>query len=166
MEIEMAERIKLLIVDDEIKFLDSIAKRLELREFDVTKATNGKDAVEFSRKKKFDLALLDLKMPGMNGAEVLKILKEEHNFLEIIILTGHGSLESAVECTKLGAYGYLPKPYEFDALLEILKKAYEVRMKKKFSSDQETLEKIMNAALGSSPLGILRSLKKLDDEKK
>lgn len=162
----MAERIKLLIVDDEIKFLDSIAKRLELREFDVTKATNGKDAVEFSRKKKFDLALLDLKMPGMNGAEVLKILKEEHNFLEIIILTGHGSLESAVECTKLGAYGYLPKPYEFDALLEILKKAYEVRMKKKFSSDQETLEKIMNAALGSSPLGILRSLKKLDDEKK
>ena len=102
----------------------------------------------------------------MDGAEVLKILKEEHKFLEIIILTGHGSLESAVECTKLGAYGYLPKPYEFDALLDILKEAYEVRMKKKFESDQSQLQKIMDAATGSSALGILRSLKALDDEEK
>ena len=162
----MADSIRLLIVDDEVKFLDSIAKRLEMRGLEVTKATNGKDAVDSARKRKFDLALLDLKMPGMDGAEVLKILKEEHKFLEIIILTGHGSLESAVECTKLGAYGYLPKPYEFDALLDILKEAYEVRMKKKFESDQSQLQKIMDAATGSSALGILRSLKALDDEEK
>ena len=162
----MAGSIRLLIVDDEVKFLDSIAKRLELRGLDVTKATNGADAVEFARKQKFDLALLDLKMPGMDGAEVLKILKGEHNFLEIIILTGHGSLESAVECTKLGAYGYLPKPYEFDALLDILKEAYEVRLKKKFESDQTRLQKIMDAATGSSALGILRAMKELDDDEK
>ncbi|MBU1652325.1 response regulator [bacterium] len=162
----MAGSIRLLIVDDEVKFLDSIAKRLELRGLEVTKATNGKDAVEFARKQKFDLALLDLKMPGMDGSEVLKILKEEHKFIEIIILTGHGSLESAVECTKLGAYGYLPKPYEFDALLDILKEAYEVRLKKKFESDQTRLQKIMDAATGSSALGILRAMKELDDDEK
>ncbi|MBU0518984.1 response regulator [bacterium] len=162
----MAGSIRLLIVDDEVKFLDSIAKRLELRGLEVTKATNGKDAVEFARKQKFDLALLDLKMPGMEGSEVLKILKEEHKFIEIIILTGHGSLESAVECTKLGAYGYLPKPYEFDALLDILKEAYEVRLKKKFESDQTRLQKIMDAATGSSALGILRAMKELDDDEK
>jgi DNA-binding NtrC family response regulator len=163
---EMAGNIRLLIVDDEVKFLDSIAKRLELRGLEVTKATNGRDAVASARQQKFDLALLDLKMPGMDGAEVLKVLKEEHNFLEIIILTGHGSLESAVECTKLGAYGYLPKPYEFDSLLDILKEAYEVRMRKKFESNQAQLQKIMDAATGNSALGILRSLKELDDDEK
>jgi len=162
----MADNINLLIVDDEVKFLDSIAKRLEMRGLRVAKATNGKDAVETARKKKFDLALLDLKMPGMDGSEVLKILKDEHKFIEIIILTGHGSLESAVECTKLGAYGYLPKPYEFEALLDILKEAYTARLKKKFESDQTRMQEIMDIAQGSSALGVLRALRELDDEEK
>lgn len=162
----MPDKIKLLIVDDEVKFLDSISKRLELRGFDVAKASNGGDAVEIARSEKFDLALLDLKMPGMDGREVLQILKGEHKFIEIIILTGHGSLESAVECTKLGAYGYLPKPYELDSLLEVLKEAYEARLKKKFESDQSRMQKMMQIATGSSPLGILRALRELDDEEK
>ena len=108
----MPEKVKLLIVDDETQFVDSIARRLEMRGFDVTKAYGGQQAVDAARGGKFDLALLDLKMPGLDGRQVLEILKREHKFLEIIILTGHGSLESAVECTKLGAFGYLPKPYE------------------------------------------------------
>ena len=162
----MPDKIRLLIVDDEVKFLDSISKRLELRGFDVAKASNGKDAVETARNEKFDLALLDLKMPGMDGREVLEILKKEHKFIEIIILTGHGSLESAVECTKLGAYGYLPKPYELDSLLEVLKEAYEARLKKKFEHDQTRMQKMMQIATGSSPLGILRALRELDDEEK
>jgi len=162
----MADKIKLLIVDDEIKFLDSIAQRLEMRGLDVTKAGNGKDAVDFARTQKFDLALLDLKMPGMDGKQVLEILKKEHKFIEVIILTGHGSLESAVECTKLGAFGYLPKPYELDNLLEILRQAYEVRLKKKFELDQARMDKIMQIATGSSPLGILRALRELDNEEK
>ncbi len=162
----MADKIRLLIVDDEIKFLNSIAKRLELRGFEVAKASNGQQAVDIARKEKFDLALLDLKMPGMDGSEVLRILKKEHKFIEIIILTGHGSLESAVECTKLGAYGYLPKPYELDNLLEILKEAYQSRLKKKFEFDQSRMEKIMSIATGSSALGILRALRELDDEEK
>ena len=158
--------IKLLIVDDEIKFLDSIAQRLEMRDFDVTKATNGADALEIARSQKFDLALLDLKMPGMDGQQVLEILKKEHKFLEVIILTGHGSLDSAVECTRLGAFDYLPKPYELEKLLEKLQKAYEARLQKKFEADQERMEKISKATEGSSALEILRELRRLDDEEK
>jgi len=68
--------------------------------------------------------------------------QKEHKFLEVIILTGHGSLDSAVECTKLGAYGYLPKPYELDALIKILKEAYEERLKKKFQVDHPAERKL------------------------
>ncbi len=158
--------IKLLIVDDEVQFLDAIAKRLGLRGFDVTKASNGESAVAAAQNAKFDLALLDLKMPGMDGIQVLEILKQEHKFLEVIILTGHGSLDSAVQSTKMGAFGYLPKPYELDKLIDTLKEAYETRMKKKFQADAERMEKISEIALGESPLGILRKLRELDDDEK
>jgi DNA-binding NtrC family response regulator len=162
----MPQSIKLLIVDDEVKFLDSIARRLELRGFDITKASSGAEALEAAKSGKFDLALLDLKMPGMDGTEVLQRLKNEHKYLEVIILTGHGSLDSAVECTKLGAFGYLPKPYELENLLAVLKQAFETRLKKKFSGDDERMKKIQKLATGSSALGILRELQKLDDEEK
>ncbi len=162
----MAGKIKLLIIDDEIKFLDSIAERLEMRGLEVTKATNGNDAVEIARNDKFDLALLDLKMPGMDGKQVLEILKKEHRYLEVIILTGHGSMDSAVDCTKLGAFSYLPKPYDLDKLLEILRQAYEARLKRKFVSDQRRIDKLTELATGSSPLGILRAMRELDDDEK
>ncbi len=162
----MGDKIKLLICDDEVKFLDSIAERLELRGFDVTKATSGKEAVEAARSGGFDLAILDLKMPGMNGIEVLEILKKEHKYLEVIILTGHGSIDSAVESTKLGAFGYLSKPYELDDLLESLKSAYETRLTKKFEADTERMDKILKMAQTMSPLGFLREVKKLDNEEK
>ncbi len=160
------EKIKLLIVDDEVNFLQSIAKRLEIRDFDVVKATNGAEAISAANSHKFDIALLDLKMPGMDGRQVLEILKKEHRYIEVIVLTGHGSLESAVECTKLGAFGYLPKPYEFDKLLEILKDAFSRRMQKKFENDNERIQKLMEIATGSSPLGILREMKDLDNREK
>ena len=73
----MADKIKLLIVDDEVRFLDAIAKRLEMREFEVTKAANGVEALAAARADKFDVALLDLKMPGMNGQQVLEAIKAE-----------------------------------------------------------------------------------------
>ncbi len=160
------KQIKLLIVDDEVKFLNSIAQRLEMRGFDVTKASNGQEAVAAAESGKFDLALLDLKMPGMDGTEVLEVLKKEHKYLEVIILTGHGSMDSAVECTKLGAFSYLPKPYELEKLLETLKQAYQTRLNKKFQSDQARMEKIARLATGSSALSILREMRKLDDEEK
>ncbi|MFC1556499.1 response regulator [candidate division KSB1 bacterium] len=162
----MPDKIKILVVDDEVKFLESIARRLEMRNLDVAIASDGQKAVDIARTKKFDLALLDLKMPGLNGIQVLEILKKEHEFIEVIILTGHGSIKSAVECTKLGAFGYLPKPYELERLLETLKNAYAARMKKKFNKDDDRLDKIMKIASGNSPLGILKELQKLDDEMK
>ncbi len=162
----MAEKIKLLIVDDEVKFLDSISRRLEMRGFDVTKASNGSQALDAAREASFDLALLDLKMPGLNGQQVLEMLKEEHKYLEVIILTGHGSVDSAVECTRLGAFSYLPKPYELEKLLEVLRDAYQARLQKKFKRDELKSKQIMKLAMGSSPLGILRELRKLDDDEK
>ena len=160
------KKIKLLIVDDEEAFLNAIARRLEMRDFVVSTATNGEAALEIAQKELFDIALVDLKMPGMDGLELLEVLKEEHRFLEVVILTGHGSLDSAVESTKLGAYGYLPKPYEMDKLIDTLRDAYEARMKKKFEADEARMEAITKAAMGQSPLGILRSLRELDDDEK
>ncbi len=164
----MEKKIKLLIVDDEVQFLDSITERLELRGFDVTKASRATEAIMVARDQKFDLALLDLKMPGMDGKELLEILKQEHQYLEVVMLTGHGSVESAVDCTKLGAFGYLPKPYELEELLQVLKNAYHTRMKKKFEKDQERAKKLSELALSmeESPLGFLKAMRDLDDETK
>ena len=153
-------------MDDETRFLNAIAQRLTKRGFDVRTAENGEIAIDLARKEKFDIALVDLKMPGMDGSEVLRVLKDEHEFLEAIILTGHGSLDSAVELTKLGAFSYLPKPYELEKLIQVLQDAYQTRLEKKFASDQSMIEKIMAMAKGESPLGILRKLKELDDERR
>jgi DNA-binding NtrC family response regulator len=161
-----SKKIKLLIVDDEVDFLQVIAERLGSRDFEVTTATNGKDAIKTAKKSKFDLALIDLRMPEMDGKEVLRTLKKKHKFLEVIILTGHESLDSAVECTKLGAFGYLPKPYDMDRLLDVLGKAYEARLKKKFEHDRKRNEEIEILAAGSSPMGILRALLNIDDDEK
>ena len=162
----MAPVIKLLIVDDETRFLNAIAQRLGKRGFDVRTASSGAEAIDLARHEKFDIALLDLKMPGMDGGEVLDKLKGEHQFLEAIMLTGHGSLESAVDLTKRGAFSYLPKPYELEKLIEVLKEAYEARLMKKFAADEAKMARIGAIAAGESPLGILRRLKELDDERK
>ena len=93
-------------------------------------------------------------------------MKQAHQFLEAIVLTGHGSLDSAVELTKLGAFSYLPKPYELEKLIEVLKDAYEARLKKKFAADEAKMEKIVALASGESPLGILRKMRALDDSRR
>lgn len=159
-------KIQLLIVDDEEKFLESIAKRLTIKDFDVATATNGKDALKLAKKRKYDVAILDLQMPDMDGAEVLKDLKKKHKYLEAIMLTGHASIDSAVECTKLGAFGYLEKPYDFDQLVEVIKGAYHERLTKKFKHDKQKAEQLEMLAMGSSPMAILKSLITVDDDEK
>ncbi|MGD2186391.1 MAG: response regulator [Desulfobacterales bacterium] len=160
------KKIKLLIVDDEEDFLKSISERLGIRDFNVTTATEGKQAVKAAKKGKFDVAIVDMKMPGMDGMELLQILKKKHKFLEVIILTGYGAIDSAVEATKLGAYSYLEKPYDFEKLLEVLKKAYEARLRKKFEHDKKRMEELEMLSMGSSPMGILKSLMHMDDDEK
>ena len=160
------KKIKLMLVDDEEDFLDSLARRLGKRDFDISTATEGKQAISLAKKEKFDVAILDMKMPGMDGMELLGILKKKHKYLEILILTGYGGVDSAVEATKLGAFAYLEKPYEFEKLIETIKNAFEARLKKKFQHDKNRMEELQMLSMRSSPLGILRSLMTLDDDRK
>lgn len=161
-----SKQIKLLIVDDDVKFLETISERLSIKDFDVATASGGKQALKIAKKDMFDVAILDLKMPDMEGTEILKILKKKHKFLEVIMLTGYASIDSAVECTKLGAFGYLEKPYRFESLLEMLKEAYVTRLKKKFDHDKKRMEELEVLSMGSSPIGILRALMRMDDNEK
>ncbi len=158
----MPEKIRLLIVDDEERFLKTLASRLTLREFDVTTADNGKLALQLAQKQTFDLAILDLKMPGLSGEEVLNLLKRDHPFIEVVILTGHGSIDSAVQCTQAGSYQYLSKPCETDELMKVLQDAYERRVRRKMELDQARLEDLMRSVEGESPLGILRRLREIE----
>ena len=159
-------KINLLMVDDEVKFLESISTRLALKNFDVTTAVSGKEAIESAEKGFFDVAVVDFQMPGMDGVQVLNALKKRHKYLEIIMLTGHATVDSAVECTKLGAFKYLEKPYNFEKLVEVVKEAYEARLKKKFEHNKQRMEEIQKLSLRESPLGLLRTLARLDDEEK
>jgi DNA-binding NtrC family response regulator len=158
--------IKILLVDDEVKFLKAVADRLSIKGFDVTTADNGDDAIAAAGKGGFDVAVVDLQMPGMDGTQVLKVLKESHKFIEIIMLTGHATVDSAVECTRLGAFKYLEKPYDFDKLVDALKEAYHARMTKKFEQNQKRMEAIQKLSLHQSPLGLLKELARLDDARK
>ena len=159
-------KIKLLLVDDEIDFLQSIAERLTLKGFDVITASTGREAIASAENDLFDVAVVDFLMPGMDGTQVLKALKDRHRYLEIIMLTGHATIDSAVESTKLGAFKYLEKPYDFEKLVAVIKEAYEARLKKKFEHRKEYMEKIQELSLRESPLGLLRALAQLDDEEK
>jgi DNA-binding NtrC family response regulator len=158
----MAEKIKILIVDDEERLLQTLAQRLRLRDFEVRTFSNGQDALEAARREEFDLALVDLKMPGLSGEQLLGLLKKEHPLMEVVILTGHGSIPSAVHCTQAGSYNYLQKPCETDELLEVLKDAYQRRVQRKLALDQEKMEKLLGIATGESPLGILRRLRNIE----
>lgn len=158
------DRIKLLIVDDEVRFLETLSQRLTMRDFDVTPASSGDEAVRLAREREFDLALVDLKMPGMTGEEVLMTLKKEHRLMEVVILTGHGSVASAVECLQQGSYRYLQKPCETDELMEVLKQAYRIRVQKKLKIDSAKLDGLLGVALGGTALEILRKLKELDGD--
>ena len=159
-------KIKLLFVDDEINFLQAIAERLELKGFEVIAASTGEEAVASAKKDLFDVAVVDFQMPGMDGTQVLKALKERHKFLEIIMLTGHATIDSAVESIKLGAFKYLEKPYNFEKLVEVIKDAYQARLKKKFEQNKKHMEEIRRLSLRESPIGLLRALARLDDGEK
>ncbi|MDQ1265319.1 MAG: hypothetical protein QG635_469 [Bacteroidota bacterium] len=127
---KMEEKIRILIVDDEVDFLDTIAIRMEMRGYDVTKAPDGNSALEAVKRGIFDIALLDLKMPGINGEQVLEFLKKEHSNIEVIILTAHGSNEVADETTKLGAFCFITKPIDIEKLISVINLALEAKSKK------------------------------------
>ena len=155
-------KINLLIVDDEKQFLQSISKSLRVRDFNVFAVDRGEKAIEIARHTPIDVALVDLKMPGINGEETLKALKAEHEWMEVIILTGHATVDSAVECTKSGAYSYLQKPCSLDELLEALKNAYKTKVMNKKKIDVSKMDEMLKISIFGSPKDILRRLKEID----
>ena len=157
-------KINLLIVDDEEQFLESTKKRLEVRDFNVIAVNRGEKAIEAARTNPIDVVLLDLKMPGMNGEQTLAELKKENKWLEVIILTGHGSTDSVVECLDKGAYFYLQKPCELDVLLSVLAEAYRRRVMRKLKIKQERMDKVLETTESDSPLSVLRKIRELDEE--
>ena len=160
------KKIHLLFVDDERQFLESMKKRLETRDFHVVAVERGEQAIEAARETPFDVALVDLKMPGMNGEETLKALKKEHKWMEIVILTGHGSVDSAVECTQSGAYSYLQKPCDFEQLLAVLKDAYKSRVMNKNQIAEKRMNEILKISQATSSRDILRRLREIDSGEK
>ena len=156
------EKINLLIVDDEELFLESISKSLELRDFNVIAVNRGEKAIEAAKNNPIDIALVDLKMPGISGEETLKLLKQEHKWMEVVILTGHGAFDSAVECAKSGAYTYLQKPYELDLLLEVLQDAYKKKVMNRKKIEEKKMNELLKISISSTPREILRKLREMD----
>ena len=122
--------LQLLLVDDEARFLSTTKILLEKRGADILTASNGPDALRIIDDKKVDVVILDVKMPGMDGVEVLRKIKKEHPFIEVIMLTGYASVESAVEGLKLGAFDYVMKPCDIDDIWAKVKDALAGRQAK------------------------------------
>jgi len=136
-------KIKLLLVDDEKDFIESLAERLVLREFDVKTALNGDDAINLINKNEFDVIVLDVKMPGKSGIETLKEIKNINQLSQVIMLTGHATVESAIQGMKLGAYDYIMKPTVTEDLIELIKKAYKIVEEQKERIRRAEIENIV-----------------------
>src|SRR6056297_3321307 len=118
-------KIRVLVVDDEEQFVQQLAERLRLREYDVTTAFNGEEALDTIKHYIFDVVILDVAMRGIDGIETLRGIKKIKPLTEVIMLTGHATVESAIEGMKLGAFDYLMKPCETEALLKKINSAHE-----------------------------------------
>ncbi len=156
------DKINLMIVDDEEDFLNAIRRSLEIRDFHVITANRGEKALEIAKSNPVDIAIVDLKMPGMNGLETLEALKKAHPWMEIIILTGHGTIDSAVEATQSGAYSYLQKPCELDTLMQMLIKAYKKRVMNKQQLAKKKMDELLKISQGRSAREILSRLREID----
>lgn len=114
-----------LFVDDEVEFLDTLLKRMKKRNVNVSGVKSGEEAIKFVDQDPVDVVVLDVRMPGMDGIETLRLLKKRDPLIEVIMLTGHANVEVAVEGMELGAFDYLMKPMDIDELLYKLQDAYK-----------------------------------------
>ncbi len=117
-------KIKVLIADDEKEFIETLAQRLEMRDFAVTTVDSGGAAIEIAEKINFDVIILDVQMPEINGIEALKKIKEHTPLTPVIMLTGEATVENAIQGMKLGAFDFLIKPTEMDRLADKIKQAH------------------------------------------
>jgi two-component system, OmpR family, response regulator len=117
------EALRVLIVDDEEELVSALKERLALRGFEAEGVTTGEGALELLKTWPCDVVLLDVKMPGLGGLEVIRLIKVQRPELEVILLTGHGSAETAEDGLSLGAFDYLMKPVKIDHLVQMLRAA-------------------------------------------
>jgi DNA-binding NtrC family response regulator len=148
------KKVDLLLVDDDPDYRGSVARRFLRRGFMVQEASSGPEALAFCERRQFDVAILDLVMPGMSGIEVLEKLKAAHPECEAILLTGQGTIETAVQAMKLGAYDYLTKPFQLAELELLIEKAYERRHLRK---ENQQLQAVLERQRPAEPEMIGRS---------
>ena len=127
MEVTMA-RANILLVDDEVPFVETLTRRLNRRGMDIISVLSGEEALDLLAKNTdIEIVVLDVKMPGMNGLETLAEIKRNYPQIEVIILTGHSAIESAIKGMRLGAFDYLTKPCELEALAQKIRQAIRQR---------------------------------------
>jgi len=114
---------KILLVDDEVEFVSALAERLQMRNYDVRTASSGLEAMALFHKDPPDVVILDLKIPGMDGLEILRNIKKFDPATEVLMLTGHGDVESVEDGMKSGAFEYIMKPIEIEELTSRIEKA-------------------------------------------
>ncbi len=118
--------VKILLVDDEISFVKTLTKRLSRRELNIVTAFSGQDALaQLERDPDIEIIVLDIKMPGMNGLRTLEEIKRDYPLVEVIILTGHSTVDSAIRGMRLGAFDYLVKPCDIDQLISRMQEAVQ-----------------------------------------
>ena len=123
------EKMKMMLVDDEERFLTTTKKLLSRKGYEVFTAISGAEALEKLGSHSIHVVILDVKMPGMDGMETLKAIKANFPLVEVIMLTGHGTVESAVDGLKSGATDYLMKPTDVNDLIQKAEEAFEKRKK-------------------------------------
>lgn len=136
---------KILLVDDEIVFTGNMSKLLTTRGYRVTAVNSGDAAIKALEEEKFDVVVLDLKMPGMDGIATLTEIKKLGLFTETLILTGHGSIDTAMDAIRLGAYDYLTKPCEIDELVEKIEGAWEKKDETEKMDIQDKIHKVVES---------------------
>jgi DNA-binding response OmpR family regulator len=137
--------IKVLLADDEEQFAATLAERLETRGFDVRVCFSGDGAISKLDEKEADVVVLDVMMPGMDGIEALRQIRQAHPLTEVIMLTGHATVETGIEGMKLGAYDYLIKPTEIDDLSQKIKKAYKRKAEHEERIRQAEVDRIVKS---------------------
>jgi DNA-binding NtrC family response regulator len=117
------DHLRLMFVDDEEELVSALVERLELRGIDATGVTSGDEALEHLRDEPFDVVIMDVKMPGIGGLDVLRTISRRHPEVKVILLTGHGSAEDSEIGRRLGAVAYLQKPVDLEDLLATVEQA-------------------------------------------
>jgi DNA-binding NtrC family response regulator len=136
---------KILLVDDEVVFTNNMSKLLSNRGYRVIAVNSGDAAIRAMQEDDFDVVVLDLKMPGMDGITTLKEIKKLGLFTETLILTGHGSIDTALEAIKLGAYEYLTKPCEIGDLVAKIEGAWEKKDDAQKKDIQDKIQKVVES---------------------